>query len=74
MYYERVFKMFQEKRVKYIIAGGMAVNLHGVPRFTKDLDILIDSSPSNLKNLKRALETLGFRPRVPVSLSAFLTP
>lgn len=46
--------------------------LHGVPRFTKDLDILIDPSASNLKRLGDALKALGYRPRAPVSLDEFL--
>ena len=46
MYYESVFRSFHHERVNYLIAGGMAVNLYGVPRFTKDLDILIDPSHS----------------------------
>ncbi len=72
MYYEKVFKMLHDKKVDYLIAGGMAVNLHGVPRFTKDLDILVDSSESNLKRLGEALKKLGYRPRAPVSLDKFL--
>ena len=74
MYYESVFRTFHRKRVGYLIAGGMAVNLYGVPRFTKDLDILIDPSEGNLKRLGQALRWLGYRPKVPVSLDAFLDP
>lgn len=74
MYYEEVFKTFRRWRVKYLIAGGMAVNLYGIPRFTKDLDILIETSSPNLNRLKKALESLGYRPKVPVTLEAFLIP
>jgi len=74
MYYEQVFKVFQDQNVAYLIAGGMAVNLHGVPRFTKDLDILVDTTPSNLKRLGAALKQLGYRPRVPVTMEEFLNP
>ena len=55
MYYEKVFRIFRAKKVEYLIAGGMAVNLYGVPRFTKDLDILVEPSATNLKRLKEAL-------------------
>lgn len=74
MYYEQVFKVFQARSVAYLIAGGMAVNLHGVPRFTKDLDILVDTSQNNLKRLGAALKQLGYRPRVPVTMEEFLNP
>lgn len=74
MYYEKIFKKFQAKKVDYLIAGGMAVNLYGIPRFTKDLDILIDSKPKNLIRLEAALKSLGYRPKIPVSLKEFLNP
>lgn len=52
----------------------MAVNLYGVPRFTKDLDILIDTSETNLDRLAKAFKLLGYRPKPPVRLSEFLNP
>lgn len=74
MYYELVLKTLNRKKVKYLIAGGMAVNLHGIPRFTKDLDILIDQSTANLAALTKALKQLGFKPKVPVQVEQFLEP
>ena len=74
MYYESVLRTFHREKVRYLIAGGMAVNLYGVPRFTKDLDILIDPSEGNLRRLEKALRFLGYRPKVPVSMKAFLKP
>lgn len=74
MYYERIFKAFQRFKVKYLIAGGIAMNLYGVPRFTKDLDILVETTPRNLGSLKRAIVALRFRPRMPVTLDEFLKP
>ncbi len=72
MYYEDILRAFHRARVRYLIAGGVAVNLYGVPRFTRDLDILIDPSPLNLKKLERVLRRLGYRPRAPVRLEEFL--
>jgi len=74
MYYELVFKTLNKNKVKYLIAGGMAINLHGIPRFTKDLDILIDQSLKNLAALTKALDKLGFKPKVPVKTRVFLNP
>jgi len=39
-----VFKSFQEHEVKYLVIGGIAAVLHGVPHATFDLDILIKRS------------------------------
>jgi hypothetical protein len=74
LYYERILKAFQKHKLQYLIAGGMAVNLHGVPRFTKDVDILIEISEDNLKCLRAVIEDLGLKPRLPVSLDDFLDP
>ncbi len=50
-----VFASFQEHNVKYLVIGGIAAILHGVPRATFDLDILIEATPQNARNLLNAL-------------------
>jgi tRNA nucleotidyltransferase/poly(A) polymerase len=50
-----VFASFQQHNVRYIVIGGIAAVLHGVPRATFDLDILIDANPDNAKKLLAAL-------------------
>jgi len=45
--------------VKYVVIGGIASVLHGVPRATFDLDILIDATPTNAKRLLDALVEAG---------------
>ena len=39
-----VFKSFQQHEVRYVVIGGIAVVLYGVPRATFDLDILIEAT------------------------------
>lgn len=41
---------FNANGVEYLVVGGHAVNVHGVPRLTKDLDVLIRSSVPNGSN------------------------
>ncbi len=55
-----VFRSFQKHDVKYVIIGGIASILHGVPRATFDLDILIDPTHRNAENLLKALIDAGF--------------
>ena len=43
--------------------GAQAVNLHGFPRTTADLDITVDVSDRNLRELLRKLASAGFSPR-----------
>jgi len=55
-----VFKSFQQNEVKYVVIGGIAVALHGVPRATFDLDILIEATTDNAQRLLTALTEAGF--------------
>ncbi len=55
-----VFKSFQQHEVKYIVIGGVASVLHGVPRATFDLDILIEASTENAERMLAALMDAGF--------------
>ncbi len=55
-----VFESFQSHNVRYVVIGGIAAVLHGVPRATFDLDILIEASLDNARQLLAALEAVGF--------------
>ena len=55
-----VFKSFQRHDVRYVVIGGVASGLHGVPRATFDLDILIEASTGNAERLLTALTDAGF--------------
>lgn len=50
---------FAEAQVDYLLVGGQAVALHGVPRFTKDADVWLRDSVENLERVKRALDSFG---------------
>ncbi len=52
---QNVFASFQKHQVKYVVIGGIAAVLYGVPRATFDLDILIDATDENAKALLDAL-------------------
>jgi tRNA nucleotidyltransferase/poly(A) polymerase len=54
-----VFKSFQYHDVRYVVIGGIATILHGVPRATFDLDILIEATPENVTKLLDALLDAG---------------
>ena len=66
MFYEDVLRALQKHGVRYLIVGGAAVNLHGVPRMTGDLDLAIDMSESNIAALVDALEESGLKSSIPV--------
>lgn len=50
-----VFASFQRHEVRYVVIGGIAAALHGVPRATFDLDILIEPTAENARRLLDAL-------------------
>jgi hypothetical protein len=52
---KEVFASFQNHKVKYLVIGGIAAVLHGVPRATFDLDILIEATPVNAQRLLEAM-------------------
>jgi len=54
-----VFKSLQRHDVKYVVIGGVAAILHGVPRATFDVDILIEATPDNSRRLLDALLDAG---------------
>ncbi|WP_420643385.1 DUF6036 family nucleotidyltransferase [Candidatus Leptofilum sp.] len=54
-----VFASFQKHNVKYVVIGGIAAILHGVPRATFDLDILIEATLENSQRLLDALLDAG---------------
>ena len=43
-------------RVRYLVAGGLAVNAHGYLRFTRDIDLVIQLDPDNVTSAFRAME------------------
>ena len=54
-----VFRSFQQHEVKYVVIGGIAAVIHGVPRATFDLDILVEATPENIQPLLDALLDAG---------------
>ena len=54
-----VFRSFQRHDVKYVVIGGIASILHGVPRATFDRDILIEATSDNAQRLLDALLDAG---------------
>ncbi len=64
--YEEIFKDFQKQKVKYLLVGGIALNLHGSVRNTADLDILVEMSDDNLRKIVSILNKHGYRVKQPV--------
>jgi len=59
--YEDLLKLFNRHKVKYCIVGAFAVAFYAKPRFTKDMDILVEVNPENGKRIVNALNEFGFK-------------
>lgn len=66
--FERVFQALNEAKVKYLVVGGVAVNLHGYARFTGDLDLVLLLEENNLVQMKSVMDKLGYKERLPISV------
>ena len=66
MYYFDELSEFYRQKVDYLLVGGLAVNLYGIPRVTQDIDILISFERKNVEKLIEILKRLDYVPRVPV--------
>jgi len=66
MYYFDELSEFYRQEVDYLVVGGLAVNLYGIPRVTQDIDILISFEKKNVEKLMDILKKLDYLPRVPV--------
>ena len=56
-----------------MIVGAHALALHGAPRFTGDLDILIRPTAENADRLITALRAFGF-PEIPLTPAQIIAP
>lgn len=50
---------FVAERVDFLLIGGQALAVHGLPRFTKDADLWLRDSPENLARACAALARFG---------------
>lgn len=57
----RVCRLLNAHRVRYLVAGGVAANLHGSVRATKDVDVLVPVDRTNMGRLLEALSELPWR-------------
>jgi hypothetical protein len=54
------WKRLNENAVRYIMIGGFATRFHGFNRSTDDLDMWLDDTLQNRKNLRKAFADLGY--------------
>jgi hypothetical protein len=66
VFYQEIIEGLFSEKIRYLIVGGLAVNLHGVPRATLDLDLILATDVENIHRFCAMLKKLGYVPRLPV--------
>ena len=68
---EAIASALRDSEVRYLIVGGLAVAAHGHGRATFDIDLVVQLQPENVRRAIIALESLGYRPTLPVPAHQF---
>ncbi|MFZ2656722.1 MAG: hypothetical protein WAX69_17445 [Victivallales bacterium] len=64
---EEIIKLLNENRIRYLVIGGQAIRLHGMPRFTMDWDLFIPGKDKeNLDMLNKVMEPYLDMPVEPI--------
>lgn len=71
--FREFIELLNDHKVKYLIIGGYAVNFHGYPRYTKDIDFWLWMTKPNIKKLIKAIKKFGFR-GLNLEIEDFMTP
>ena len=59
-----VLAALEREGVRYAVFGGAALNLHGLARFTEDLDVFLAPDRDNVDALKKALRSVYADPSI----------
>lgn len=68
MLYKEILLELEKKGVKYLVIGGIAVNLYGHPRVTKDLDLMLSFEKDNMDKFIEIVKSFKLKPRVSVNI------
>ena len=60
----RLVEALNREGVEYKVFGGGAVNFHGLPRSTEDVDFFVTPEPENVVRIKRALRSIWNDPNL----------
>lgn len=74
MLFKKIIQKLEEKKIKYLIIGGVAVNIHGYPRATGDLDLMISFDQDNVGKFIDLVNELGYVPKAPVDIKELSDP
>lgn len=59
--FEELLGLLNKHKVRYCVIGAFAFGFHARPRYTKDMDILIEPAYENAQKIIEALNEFGFK-------------
>jgi hypothetical protein len=71
--YLKLFENLYKEEIEYLVCGGLAVNIYGIPRMTADIDLIINFTEENIKKFEEVIKRIRYAPRLPISLGSLLT-
>lgn len=63
-----LLRALADANIPYCLVGGVAVNLHGIPRMTYDVDLAVPTTIEALSGVERVLTGLGLQCRLPIRI------
>jgi Nucleotidyl transferase AbiEii toxin, Type IV TA system len=61
---KRLLAALEREGVRYAIFGAVAMGLHGLARFTEDLDLFVEPEAANIDRLRSALRSVVDDPEI----------
>ncbi len=58
--FSEFFGLLTANRVEFVVVGAYALALHGAPRYTGDMDILVQPTNDNAVRVLKAIREFGF--------------
>lgn len=65
-----LIKLLAESDVDFVLVGGLAVALHGYPRMTMDVDVVLAMDEANLRRFIDGANAAGLQPTIPVPIES----
>lgn len=73
MDYNDIFQALYRSDVRYLLCGGLAVNIYGIPRMTADIDFLLEMEADNVLRFQTVMASFGYSPSLPLDLKELVS-
>jgi len=68
----RLLQGLYDYNIRYLLVGGLAINLYGIPRTTVDIDVVLELTDENLRKFIKCMKKIGLKLKQPIEESSIL--